>query len=159
MNYIKLYQILIHVCIPEAGGTFGITWRWIQCLPVTLVCGGIASRSFSCKLNFSLFLLANFHPFFLFSSFLSSCLFHCKNVNVSRSPHAGRVCRDELESIKEKIKVGKRMIIKISLSEEKKSGFVQSADKDTAAKRSKQTVSYILWKDFCSNAAGEGVSF
>lgn len=53
------------------------------------------------------------------------------------------------------------MIIKISLSEEKKSGFVQSADKDTAAKRSKQTVSYILWKDFCSNAAGEGegVSF
>lgn len=30
------------------------------------------------------------------------------------------------------------MIIKISLSEEKKSGFVQSTDKDTAAKRSKQ---------------------
>lgn len=106
-----LYKILIHVCIPEAGGTFGITWRWIQCCPVTMVCGGITSCSVmifsSCKLNFALFLLTNFHPFFLFSSFLSSCLFHCKKVNMSRSPHAGRVCQDELESTKEKIKVGK----------------------------------------------------
>lgn len=104
-----LDKILIHVCIPEAGGTFAITWRWIQCLPVTMVCGGITSCSvislFSCKL--ALFLLANFHPFLLFSSFLLSSLFHCKNVNMSRSPHAGRVWRDELESTKEKIKVGK----------------------------------------------------